>query len=576
MPGARPLAPSPTGFLATPDAVAAATEERRAGQLLALIWEWNEIRASRRLAANEKALAAAVLELTAAQLGALPGTRPDTLVPILLAVSLEGAVPAATNPSRFASALGTIDVDGAERTLLLAAAESLPLGHPLAWAERALDTAEAATRMVDILEAIPAGATTDATVRISAALDAIDRTLTRYDQLARLAALDTAWLNPCADTGPREERLFLKVREAVSRYRGRTAMAQEAIAALRDRSLDATQLSSLAGDVAIVKAGVGALHTTLKGAVDGYAADEAGPAYPIQTLFAETRDRVATGGELAVSPKPSDVAARFVARYPDAGLAYLGTRCPPLEAAIGELRALVERAETAGGVPADDQAVVAALRTGLTGFQEALERAGPVPRLERLRPDTAALRARVDRLASVPPPAGDVPAQRRRLLELAGTLQDMQRLLGRARAEVESAAEPPIEYAGGPDGIWQPATRLDAETARQRLLGQLRMAGQRFDLGVLGAFEAPFSGGASRELRAWSLLSHRVARSPLSGTVTPPRTEAGGEAVRNPLVKWLLEQLQEAAGETRGEDSLRHYPGISRELIQSMKDYVRY
>ncbi len=117
---------------------------------------------------------------------------------------------------------------------------------------------------------------------------------------------------------------------------------------------------------------------------------------------------------------------------------------------------------------------------------------------------------------------------------------------------------------------------MDAEIARQRLLGQLRVANQRFDLGMLGAFDAPLAAGACRELRAWSLLSHRVARSPLSGAVTPPRTEAGGEAVRNPLVKWLLDQLQEAAGETRGEDSLRHYPGIARELIQSLKDFVRY
>lgn len=568
---------APSGFLVMTGAVAtAAAGEWRAGQLLALDCEWGDIRDSRRLADSEKAMAAAVLGLTAAQLGALPGIRPESLESGLMAVPLDGSAPVPTRLAPVAAALGELEADAAERLLLEAAAARLPLGRPLEWAGRALDAAEAALREVEALEAAQAGAAAEAPARIGRALEAIDRALTRYDQLARLAALDTGWVDPCAGTAVREERLFLKVREAVGRYRGRAAMAQESIAALRDRTIDAAQLGALGGDVAIVKAGIGALHTTLKAAVDGYAAAEAGPAYPIQTLFADTRDRVAAGREMAAGANQGDVVKRFVARFPEAGLAYLGLRCGTLETAATELRALVERAEAGGGVAAGDAPVLAALRAGISGFQEALDRAGGIARLERTRQDTAALRSRVEVLAGVTPAAGDAPAQRRRLLELAATLKDTQRLLGRARAEIDFAAEPPIEYAGGPDGIWRPETRMDAELARQRLLGQLRMAGQRFDLGMLGAFDAPLDAGACRELRAWSLLSHRVARSPLSGAVTPPRTEAGGEAVRNPLVKWLLDQLQEAAGETRSEDSLRHYPGIARELIQSLKDFVRY
>ena len=229
-------------------------------------------------------------------------------------------------------------------------------------------------------------------------------------------------------------------------------------------------------------------------------------------------------------------------------------------------------AGTAG--PEKVDASLKALRAGFVTLQDALQKAGGGGLQDRLRQDVEALLGRVDKFGEVR--GGDDTAQRRQLLELTELLKDTQRLLRRMRAEIDTVTGPRLEYAGGPDGIWLPETRLDAEVARQRLLEQLRIAHRRFTLGVLGSLEKPVAPAACRELQAWSLFEHRVARSPLSGTVTPPRTEAGGDSTRDPLAKWLLDQLQEAASETRAEDSLRTYPAITRELNQSLKDYLRY
>ncbi len=549
----------------------------RAARLLALDWELGELLADGRLSATEKALAARLLAMTAAQFEAksaadtAPAERAFLTLPLTAAAGVPPGDPATFIRASFAAT----DAAAAESALLKAARGQLPLGQPLAIATRVLARATAATKAVDALEASVSNGDANVATVLATATDAINQAVRQYEQLVRVTALDIGYLEPLAATTAHEERFFLRLREAVGRYRGRAGVVVQSLTSARGRELDAAQLSSLGADLTIVKAGVQALHAAMKTASDGYAAAEAGPKYPIQEVFAESRAWVGTAQALATASKPAEVAARFVEQFAAARLEYLDSRSTQLATAAKELQDTAALAEAGTATPARLNAGLTALRQALGTFQTALGKAGTGPFQERCRQDTADLLARSDKLTRAQS-AGDAALQRRSVLELTELLKDTQRLLRRVRAEVDTVGGPVLEYAGGPDRIWLQETRLDAEVARQRLLGQLRQGRRRFTLGVLDAMETPPAPGPCRELVAWSLLSYRVARSPLSGVVTPARTDAAGDAARNPLAKWLLDQLQEAAAETRAEDSLRNYPGISRELILSLKDYLRY
>lgn len=562
---------------AQPALAGAVAAEQRASQLLALDWEVAELLAASRVSPPERQLAVRLLELTAVRLGAVPGADAGAIEKSILALPLATAVatPAADPAAFLRAARAGVDATAAEATLLKAAGDRLPLGMPLTVAAAALERAAAAVKTVDALEAALNSGDTDVAAVIARAAGTINHAVSRYEQLVRLTAVDVGYVAPLAAMAHREERFFLRVREALGRYRGRAGLAVQNLALAGGHELDAAQLGSLSADLTIIKAGVQALQSALKTAIEEYGAGDSGPKYPIQEAFAESRAWVSTATELAAAKKPADVAARFVRQFAAARLEYLGARSALLDAAAKDLRETEALAEAGSATPARLSASLTTLRQAFTAFLGAVEKAGAGPLQTRCRQDTAALLARVDKLAQTPAPADDT-AQRRRLLELTELLKETERLLRRVRAEIDTGAGPQLEYAGGPDRIWLQETRLDAEVARQRLLGQLRQARRRFTLGVLEALETPPTPEVCRELQAWSLFCHRVARSPLSGVVTPPRTEAGGDSARNPLAKWLLEQLQEAASETRAEDSLRSYPGITRELIQSLKDYMRY
>jgi hypothetical protein len=55
------------------------------------------------------------------------------------------------------------------------------------------------------------------------------------------------------------------------------------------------------------------------------------------------------------------------------------------------------------------------------------------------------------------------------------------------------------------------------------------------------------------------------------------RTAGGDEpASAEPLVAWLLEELDEAQSEARSKGNLKHYSESTLEWIRSMKDFLRY
>jgi hypothetical protein len=94
--------------------------------------------------------------------------------------------------------------------------------------------------------------------------------------------------------------------------------------------------------------------------------------------------------------------------------------------------------------------------------------------------------------------------------------------------------------------------------------------------GVLGGLQEPDDMVTSRPPIAWSRLLYRLVRSPLTGPVVI-RTAGGDEpASAEPLVAWLLEELDEAQSEARSKGNLKHYSESTLEWIRSMKDFLRY
>ncbi|NQT92417.1 MAG: hypothetical protein HQ559_06630, partial [Lentisphaerae bacterium] len=550
--------------------------ERDATSLLAAQWELAGLLESDRVSPAEKALAAAVLEYESAL--AHQATAPDGPTAVerrLIGLSLTDAVPPAEPLAFVRRGLSGLSLVDAEAKLLEAAEGCLPLGKPLEVAAAARDRmASAAHAVMDLESALNRG-DTDMAATIGRTLDALGRAVDGYEHLARLAAIDISYVAPLGADVEREELLFLRVREAVGRYRGRAGMAVRMLEKRAGRELDAGQLSSLSGDLTIIKAGVQALHNSLKTAIDEYAEPNVAKKYPILETFIETRAWLRTAYELADASKSAEVASGFIKTFAAARLEFLDSRSTLLDAAVSTLRSAEVKLDAGSIDTTAFRKQVLIARQGFGDFLSALEATGEGPMEKRFSGDIDALMGRLNKLAQ-DTRGNQATQQRRRLFELAEILKESERLRRGVRSEIDVAAGPRLEYAGGPDRIWLQETRMDAEISRQRLLGQIRHGRRRFTLGVLVALEPSPDAGLAAQVLPWGLFCHRVARSPLSGVVTPPRSEAGGDSRRDPLVKWLLEQLEEASRETRSEDSLRNYPGITRELIQSLKDFMRY
>lgn len=262
---------------------------------------------------------------------------------------------------------------------------------------------------------------------------------------------------------------------------------------------------------------------------------------------------------------------RFIRDSTFARFEFLSVRSVNLEAALQDLAWVEKALELPGADAAAVRGRIESARAGMAAFLEATSKMGTGDEMQdQVLKGVADLVARLER--EIKSGTDD----KRRFLAVAEVVKDGNRLVRRLRAESAASETEKLEYAGGPDRIWLQATRLHAEVSRQRLLGQVGWGRRAFTAAMLEALETAPRASRYADAAAWSLVCHRVVRSPLSGAVIPPRSEAGGDSTRNPLVKWLLEQVDEAAKETQGEDTLRNYRGVTRELISSLKDFLRY
>ena len=561
-------------LLEPPAAVAAAvTEERRFWALLAAEWELADLQASTRVSPAEKALAAGLVAFGEL----LEAGEPAAAEVAALEKKLQQKTPdvASLPPADLGGGLRrqrqAMNLQAIEAALAPVVRSRVVVRKPVEEARVARERMAGAAAAVATLETALLAGDAGVTNAIFQAMDTLADAVRGCDRVVRLSALDAGWLDPLGPDAAQEELLYVRIREAVERYHGRAGESVRGMREMAGHELDAAQLGNLGADLTIVKAGVQALQNTLASAVDEYGSRQNRHNYPILQMFTETRTWLQEAGELARSERQAEVARRFIQESPFARFEFLGARSGMLDAALRELATVEHLLEEPVADAAATQRKLDAARSGLAGFLVEVGKAGKGDLQETVGKSVADLAGRLDRVAR----AGETD-DRRRFLAVADVVKDGNRLLHRLRVDVGAAATEQMEYAGGPDRIWMQDTRLPAEVSRQRLLGQIRWGRRAFAMGMLEPLEPAPDARRYADAAAWSLFCHRVARSSLSGVVTPPRSEAGGDSARNPLVKWLLEQVDEAAKETQSEDTLRNYRGITRELIPSLKDYLRY
>ena len=555
-----------------PAVAAAAAEERRFWNLMAAEWEIADLQASARISPAEKALAAgvvaygALLDGGAATAGAAADVEQD-----LLRQPLDTMVPVPlTAGERVRRERQAMNLRAMEAVLIPAMKSRAFARTPLEQAIAARERLTGAARLTEALDAALTAGEGGVQPAIREATGALTLAVQECDRVVRLAALDAGYLDPLGPEAPREETLLVRVREATARYRGRAGESVRVMGEMAGRELDAAQLGNLGAELTIVRAGVQALQKSLETAIAEYGAGKDGQADMILKPFAETRAALRDARELS-GGDPAGVAARLIRESPAARFAFLEARSAMLEAALQELEAAGTLLEQPGSDAALVQKIIGAARTGLGAFEEALGKAGPGDLQETTGKGVADLAGRLERLGK----SGESD-DKRRFLAVAEMVKDGNRLLRGLRAGARAGAGESLEYAGGPDGIWAPESRLSAEGSRQRLLGQVDFGRRAVTMGILEALEPAPDVRRYGDAAAWGLFGHRAARSPLSGAATPPRTRAGGDGGQDPLVTWLLEQADEAARETQDENTLQHYRGITRELIPVLRDYLRY
>lgn len=438
-------------------------------------------------------------------------------------------------------------------------------------AETRLDALAAAIKSSDpkaLAGALPA--TRDALARNAAALAGT------IDALSiRLRYMDAPARNPL-----RDEVLYLKLRAAQGRYLTTAGAGGLADAdGVPAEGLDASRLSRLSLELALLRSARAALKSALDKILAEYRAGEyakldAAQPFAILRSYARSARLVALASGLSAAREPAAVARRFLAEFPEAGVDYLAGKSDALAGAAADLAAC-EQALRVKTFPADAYAQsLASARRRFAEFRDASERAGAGDAAAELRRRAEEVLGRCDALAIGAKP--DAVVLRKRLFVLGDVVKDLGALRRRLAAAAEAPADAETGFRGGPDGIWAPEFRRDAEVARRRVLAQARYARAQVTQGLLEALKPKPDRARFDEAVAWSLFNFRLVRSELAGPVRlRPRARAGGEKADR-FVEWLVKELDESRKVARRPNALRHYARITREYLDSAGDFLRY
>jgi hypothetical protein len=267
--------------------------------------------------------------------------------------------------------------------------------------------------------------------------------------------------------------------------------------------------------------------------------------------------------------KPAELSQMMRDRYSDLALGYLTEGLRFVDTAAESVR----RAETALRQDSSSTALVIAqlisCRGALTLLRQHVDRAGAGEPQARVRRVTDDLLRQIESMT-----AGEARKDAEAVSRLIFMIGEVTQGLTTLRLDLKAASQVATQrmtLSGGPDGIWEPATRLAAERSRRRLSQQMELAERMGNRGILevGTPEGPaLMGGAT----SWAALVFAVDRSELNPSEGIRLGGAGADEQANPLVKYLRDEIQKA----RQMPVLKHGAEFVGPYLDALYDYLRY
>ncbi len=434
---------------------------------------------------------------------------------------------------------------------------------------------------------------------IAQLLNRTRRDLDRIEVLLMLLRLQLAYAPQHVPELEAREVLFLILRQSLGRYAVRGGRAVRSLDLMSRKTLSAADLTTATTDISAL----GRRHRALREGIQQSAArlregklvdQETRDRYPLLDTFRRTEAFAEAARRSPAADEPRAVAEQFLADFPEAASIFLVRRRGILE----EVREPLERCRRELNADAPDasayRSAVEQARKSLAGFRNILglvtaaqpkEREGEngnpkrVRATHRLPPQLAATLESLDRQVrnlDIDPGTATATEVRVCLFALGDILQALQRALGTLDAAAGQTEFVTTAFTGGPDNTWADANRKSANRTRSRIAALARHANEAVVGGILGGLEGPDDTAASGTAVAWSRLLYRLVRSPLTGPVVIKTKGGGRDTAAEPLVAWLLEELDQAESEARRKGNLKHYSERTLEWIRSLKDFLRY
>ena len=252
---------------------------------------------------------------------------------------------------------------------------------------------------------------------------------------------------------------------------------------------------------------------------------------------------------LATAEDPAAVADEFFAAHPSAAAIVIQRRTAALKEIIDLTASAADvlRAETAESAAFSN--AMARTTERAADFEKRLSRFSSLDPDGAVRALAGEIRDRARALVRPPGPSGTETLSRDRL-----AVDELHRLAERLLGQVDELVlrtSPPVPsgFWGGPSGAWEGFARRDAEHARRRLIAQFEHARDDAALGfeavaanrgMTGARlpDAPLSG---------SLFAWRLLQSSLGGGTFVRAGTATTDVPADPLLQWLMSQLDETS-----------------------------
>ncbi len=390
-------------------------------------------------------------------------------------------------------------------------------------------------------------------------------------------------LRPFAADARDNEVLMLRMRDALQRYAALTAGTINALAGARGAKLSARDLTEMSAELDLLRIRHAAWIKNLYKAADAYRADEPAedgddaedgdaPKYVLLEEFHRTRRYVETAVALIDSDDPTKIARAFIEEFADAAIDFIATNAD-LTAAARDALTAAESDLT--GDPVDVEAYHARLdkaETALASMADVLAAAGEGDLQTRASRALVELRARIGRLRLDSDSPSEV-AISEKLYALGDVQEQAEALLRLITAPPREREEDrTVSFMGGPAGIWDEATRYQAQDARARVREQFRYARRAAADGVFEAFSPRRREWMYQRTLAWSNWLYRLVRSELTGLGGTRRERRERERTEDPLLKFLQEELEKAM-QVR---DLKNYAEPTREYLESVADFLRY